>query len=194
MIKTTAAILAELQNYASPADKLSRLVKAGKYIPLLRGLYETDKTTPGYLVAGNIYGPSYLSFEFALSYYGMIPEAVYTYTSATFEKKKKKRYENALGRFTYQDVPSKIYPFGIVLVYEGEYAFQIAAREKAICDQLYKMHPVANHKALSVLLFDDLRIDQQELRKIDLGKLDMLSAQYPSTNVKKFCRLMRRWK
>ena len=34
----------------------------------------------------------------------MIPEAVYTVTSATFEKKKKKKFETAFGTFTYRDV------------------------------------------------------------------------------------------
>ncbi len=63
MIKTTGMILEELGNYRSPADKLSRLVRNGEYIPIVRGLYETEASTPGYLLAGSIYGPSYLSFE-----------------------------------------------------------------------------------------------------------------------------------
>ena len=83
-------ILEELRDYANPADKLSHMVKRGEYFPIVRGLYETDRTVPGYLLAGSIYGPSYISFEYALSYYGLIPEAVYTVTCATFEKKKKK--------------------------------------------------------------------------------------------------------
>lgn len=90
MIKTTNMILEELYQYASPADKLSRMVRDGKYIPIVKGLYETQRSTPGYLLAGSIYGPSYLSFEFALAYHGLIPEAVYTFTSATFDKKKEK--------------------------------------------------------------------------------------------------------
>ena len=84
MLKTTGMILEELKQYASPADKLGRLVKQGKYIPIVKGLYETKSNVPGYLLAGSIYGPSYLSFEFALAYYGLIPEAVYAFTSATF--------------------------------------------------------------------------------------------------------------
>ena len=68
MIKTTAMILSELLQYASPADKLTRMVQQGEYIKIAKGLYETDRSTPGYLLAGSIYGPSYLSFEFALGY------------------------------------------------------------------------------------------------------------------------------
>lgn len=47
--------------------------------------------------AGSIYDPSHISFEFALSYYGLIPEAVYTVTSATFEKRKRKNLKRFSG-------------------------------------------------------------------------------------------------
>ena len=67
MIKTTAILLEDLKQYANPASKLSRMVKNGEYIQIVKGLYETDPTTPGYLLAGSIYGPSYLSFEFRIT-------------------------------------------------------------------------------------------------------------------------------
>ena len=87
MIVTYNMLMSELARYSNARQKLGRLVKEGKYIPVVRGLYETDKNTPGYLLAASIYGPSYLSFSFALSWHALIPEAVYTYSSATFEKK-----------------------------------------------------------------------------------------------------------
>jgi predicted transcriptional regulator of viral defense system len=168
------------------------MVRDGEYIQITKGLYETDRSTPGYLLAGSIYGPSYLSFEFALGYYGMIPEAVYTFTSATFEKKKKKTFKNAFGTYTYRDVPSSVYSMGLEIIKEGGYAFMMASREKAICDQLYKMGPVTNYKELENLLFVDLRIDEQELRKINLENLEIIAERYPSRNVKRLYSLMRR--
>ena len=48
----------------------------------IRDRYETDRNVPAYLLAGSIYGPSYISFEYALSRYGLIPEAVYAVTCA----------------------------------------------------------------------------------------------------------------
>lgn len=192
MVKTTAMILNELRQYASPADKLTRMVRDAEYIKIKNGLYETDRSTPGYLLAGSIYGPSYLSFEFALGYYGMIPEAVYTFTSATFEKKKKKKFITPFGTFTYKDVPSSVYPMGLEIIEEGNYSFMIASREKAICDQLYKVGPVTNYDDLRNLLFDDFRIDEQELKMINLEYLGILAERYPSTNVKRFNNLMRR--
>ena len=185
-------MLEELHNYASPASKLSRMTARGECVQIVKGLYETDKSVPGYLLAGSIYGPSYISFEYAMSYYGLIPEAVYTVTSATFEKKKKKRYETSFGTFTYCDVPAEAFPLELILVQEGDYFYRIASPEKAVCDKLYTMSPTANIKELYTLLADDLRIDMDALKKLDQSKLAQLSGKYHSTNVKKLCSLIRR--
>lgn len=192
MIKTTSMILEELKNYASPASKLSRMVKNGEYINIVKGLYETSPSTPGYQLAGSIYGPSYLSFEFALSYYDLIPEAVYTFTSATYDKKKKKKFETPFGTFTYRDVPKEVYPLGVKLVREGEYSYWIASPEKALCDALYTKSPVANQKELQSLLFDDMRIDEEEFKNLKCEDIFLLEEKYGSTNVQKLSRLMRR--
>lgn len=194
MIKTTDMILEELQSYANPKTKLSRMVKQGKYFQIARGLYETDKNVPGHLLAGSIYGPSYISFEYALGFYGMIPEAVYTITSATFEKRKKKKYETAFGTFTYRDVPSAAFPLNIRLIQEGSYFYRIAEPEKALCDQLYTMPPAKNIKLLAELLFDDLRIEETELLKLEIEKIFFLSDRYHSTNIKKLITLLKRIK
>lgn len=182
-------ILAELHQYASPADKLSRMVRDGKYIPIVKGLYETQRSTPGYLLAGSIYGPSYLSFEFALAYHGLIPEAVYTFTSATFDKKKKKKYETFFGTFTYRDVPPGAYSYGVEFMKEGDYSYILASPEKALCDQLYKTAPIANYKELENLLFEDLRIEEEEFCKLNAQDIAFLAEKYGSTNVRKLSGL-----
>lgn len=192
MIKTTAMLLDELGDYANPKDKLSRLVEKGELFPIVKGLYETDRHVPPHLLAGSIYGPSYISFDYALSHYGMIPEAVYTITSATFEKKKKKRYTTLFGTFTYRDVPPKAFPLDIRLVQEGDYFYRIASPEKALCDKLYTIAPVANSTALQQLLFEDLRIDEIALSRLNADTVAMLSERYHSTNVKKLVTVLRR--
>lgn len=192
MIKTTDMLLEELSSYANPKTKLSRMVKNGQCFPIVKGLYETDKNTSAHLLAGSIYGPSYISFEYALGFYGMIPEAVYTITCATFEKKKKKRYETIFGTFTYRDIPSDAFPFFIQLLQEGEYFYRIAESEKALCDMIYTMPPVSNTKFMETLLLEDLRIDESELQKLDAEKIAFLAKRYRSTNVKKLSTLMRR--
>ena len=192
MIKTTAMILEELHEYASPKNKLSRLVKQGRYIPIVKGIYETDKTVPGYLLAGSIYGPSYLSFDYALSSYGLIPEAVYTYTCATFDKKKAKRYETPFGVFSFRDVPAAVYAEGVELRQEGEYWYRIASPEKALCDKLYTLSPVNNARELQTLLSEDLRVDEDGLHSLDYRTIEKLSEKYRATNIRKLCTILRR--
>lgn len=177
-------LLENLKQYKNPKAKITRMCKEGSIIRFAHGKYETDPQTPGYLLAGSIYGPSYLSFEFALSYYDLIPERVYTFTSATFEKKKKKRYTNHFGTYTYRDIPSAAYPAGIRIVREGEYYYQIASAEKALCDQLYKLPPVSNRKELLELLFEDQRIDTDEFEKLDTTQLLRIAPLYHCTNLK----------
>lgn len=192
MIKTYNMIIHELHDYINPKTKLGRLVKEGVYTPVIRGLYETDPNTAGYLLAGSIYGPSYLSFDFALSYYGMIPEIVHTVTCATYNKKKKRIYETEFGNFIYRDVPVKAYPIGIIIKNEGDYSFQIATKEKALSDKLYSMKPISNQKELETVLVDDLRIDMDEVIKLDENDLREISEAYHSTNVSLLYRLVKR--
>lgn len=127
-----------------------------------------------------------------MGFYGLILEAVYTVTSATFEKKKKKRFETNFGSFSYRDVPSKAFPLGIRLVQEREYFYRIAEPEKALCDQLYTISPVGNTKELFRLLTEGLHIEESELKKLDASKVCAYSAVYHTTNIKKLYSLMRR--
>ena len=192
MIKTTNMMLESLKEYANPKAKLSRMVQQGECFRLTKGLYETDRNVPGYFLAGSIYGPSYISFEYALSYHHLIPEAVHTITCATFEKKKQKRYENIFGTFTYRDVPSLAFPLELKLVQEGDYSFRIAGPEKALCDTLYSLTPVPTIRDLADLLMEDLRIDEADLLTLDVEKLAALSDRYRSRNIKKLVSLVRR--
>ena len=192
MIVTTAILLEQLKRYANPAGKLARLVRDGEYHPIVKGLYETDGDTNGYLLASSIYGPSYLSFDFALSYYGLIPEAVRVFTSATFGKKKKKEYDTPFGYFTYRDIPDSAYPLGIRIIKEGEYTVPIATPEKALCDKLYSVRPARSIANMEILLFEDLRIDEQAFHDLSSQDMLLLSELYPSTNLKLLKKLIGR--
>lgn len=192
MILTNDMIKINLERYSNKNTKICREVKNGKLIKIINGLYETDPNVNGYLLAGSIYGPSYLSFDYALSFYGLIPEKVTAFTSATFEKKKKKSYNNEFGLFLYRDVPTSVYPLGIKIMKEGEYYYQIATPEKALCDKLYTLNPIKNMQELENVLFNDLRIDMDEFNKLNLNDIEILSKYYHSTNVELLYRYMRR--
>lgn len=192
MILTNDAIKLNLQKYSNQNTKISREVKNGKLIKIINGLYETDPNVNGYLLAGSIYGPSYLSFDYALAFYGLIPEKVTAFTSATCEKKKKKSYSNKFGMFLYRDVPTIVYPLGIKIIKEGDYYYQIATPEKALCDKLYTLKPIKNMQELENVLFNDLRIDMDEFNKLNLNDIEVLSKYYHCTNVELLYRYMRR--
>lgn len=98
--------------YSSPACKLSRMVEKGEIIRLRRGLYETDPETPPYLVANCICEPSYISFEYALSWHSIIPERVNAVTNATYGKRRSKVFETPLGTFRYYDIPHAVFEMG----------------------------------------------------------------------------------
>lgn len=192
MILTNDIIKNKYQNYANKNMKISREIKKGNLIKIINGLYETNLNVNGYLLASSIYGPSYLSFDFALFYYGLIPEKVTTYTSATCEKKKKKEYNNQFGTYTYRDVPTFVYPMGIRIIEEDGYYVQIATPEKALCDKLYTISPVKNYAELENLLFNDLRIDEDEFRKLNINDIEELSNSYHCSNVTMLYKYMRR--
>ena len=192
MIITNDMAKYKLNNYSNKNNKISREIKKGKLFKIITGLYETDPNTPGYLLASSIYGPSYISFDFALSYYGLIPERVSTITCATFNKKKRKQYNTKFGVFTYKDVPSSAYPKEILLKQENNYSYQIATKEKALCDKLYSLKPLKNLSNLENMLFNDLRIDIDEFKKINIKKIEKLSNLYHSTNVTLLLKYLRR--
>ena len=192
MIITNDMAKYNLNNYSNKNNKISREIKKGKLFKIITGLYETDPNTPGYLLASSIYGPSYISFDFALSYYGLIPERVSTITCATFNKKKRKQYNTKFGVFTYKDVPSSAYSEEILLKQENNYSYQIATKEKALCDKLYSLKPLKNLSNLETMLFNDLRIDIEEFKKINIKKIEKLSNLYHSTNVALLLKYLRR--
>lgn len=123
-----------LPDTSDKRGKIARMIRSGDLIQLRRGLYATRDDLNPLSLAASIYGPSYLSFETALSYHGLIPEAVYEITSATL--KRPREFENHFGRYRYRRVPEKVFPVGIERVVESEIPFLIASPTKALCDRI----------------------------------------------------------
>ena len=192
MLITNDMAKADLIKYSNKNNKISRDIKSGKLFKIIRGLYETNPNTPAYLLSGSIYGPSYISFEYALSFYGIIPEKVNVITCATFNKKKKKIFNTSFGTFSYRDVPPLAYPEGILLKEENNYSYQLAEPEKALCDKIYTLKPIRNYFNLENMLFNDLRIDEEEFSKLNIEKMEKLSNLYQSRNIKLLVKYMRR--
>lgn len=191
MIKTSQMLYEELPEYSEPANKIMRMVKEGTIIPIIQGKYETEKNIPGYYLAPVIYGPSYLSFDFALAWHSLIPEAVYTFTSATCMKGRRKEFKNFYGTYTYRDVPKDVFPLEVNLITENGYSFFIASAEKALCDKLSTLPPCGNRTELRELIFEDLRIDEAAFRNLNFQTLADLSDMYRMTNLKLLGKMIR---
>jgi hypothetical protein len=125
---------------AARRNQLARWTAGGKLIRLKRGLYtlpEERRNVPLPLewLANAIYSPSYVSLQFALSRYDLIPERVAEITSVTTLKTA--AFESPLGFFRFRHLaPSRFFGFQEIRD-EAGYPLLIATPEKAILDYIY---------------------------------------------------------
>lgn len=160
-------------NCGNLAMKAKRLERNGEIIRLKKGLYVlcprvSSKELSPFLIANHIYGPSYVSMQTALRYYGLIPESVFVVQSMTTGVARD--YKNALGAFSYVHVSADYYNVGIAMGEEAGVSFMIASPEKALCD-LMVYTPHLNLRFLTQLrqyLEDDIRFDMDELPNLNI--------------------------
>lgn len=184
MIKTINMLYEEFKDYKNFYNKIELEEKKGNLIKIKRGLYETNIYRDPLALANIIVSPSYISFETALAYYNLIPEAVTIVKSATFKKNKKKEIKNAFSLYTYQDVNPNAYPYGIdIIEIDGENV-KIASKEKALLDTISLISPRNNLKEIEELLFEDLRINESIFDTIDMKKLMEMCDLYCSKSLK----------
>jgi predicted transcriptional regulator of viral defense system len=170
-------VMEALSSYNRPNDKISEMIKSGELVSLRRGLYvpgpELDLPLPdSFVVANHLRGPSYISLESALSYWNLIPERVYEISSVT--TKTSKIYNTAIGRFSFQHLPTPYYAFGIrsVPLTELQTAL-IASPEKAICDKIVLTSGILLRSVSQTMdfLIDDMRMDEEQLQNLDISAI-----------------------
>ena len=120
-------------------NQLSRWQKKGLLLGLRKGVYllnpQDQRTPPSNLVIANrLYEPSYISLEFALNFYGLIPEAVADLTSVS--TRKTMRIKNDVGHFIYQHIQPQAFR-GFRQLGQGQNMYFMAEPEKAVVDFLY---------------------------------------------------------
>lgn len=177
-------LLPLLTDYTNPRDFLARAVKNGDLIRLKNGFFVlADKIkkegVPYFQIANLLYGPSVLSFEWALSYYGLIPEGVYLITSASATKSKS--FKTVLGTFEYIFLSHSRFAVGISQKENSAGKFLIATPEKALIDTLHlKAKNIRTPKELLDDLIEGRRIDEQDLRNLDKVHLLEIVKRYKS--------------
>jgi len=172
-------ILELLSDYQSPNDKISELLKSKELISIRRGLYITgpkmDLPTPEpFLIANHLRGPSYVTLESALSYWNMIPERAYEISSVTI--KTSKLYKTPVGRFSYQQLKTPYYSYGIKNIeYSPKQTMLVASPEKALCDKVVLTPKIylRSIKQTREFLMEDLRMDNEVLKTLDTKVMEL---------------------
>lgn len=191
-------LLDALQGYAQPRMKISTLLAKGIIIRVKKGLYifgETQRRRPfcRELLANLVYGPSYISLEYALSYHGLTPERVETVTSVTCGRSR--IFETPVGIFTYRMIPLEAYRTGMDRVeLDGGRSFLIAIPEKALADRVVAERGagISTQKELYDFLSSNLRVDPTVLRELDAARLMEIAVHYRSRRVRLLADLVSR--
>jgi len=186
-----------LSGYKNPRVKINDLLKKGEIIRIKKGLYvfgpklarePFSKET----LANLIYGPSYISLEYALSFYGLIPERVETVTSIT--NKRKKLFNTPVGRFSYRYINPALYSCGVTLhKLDDRHSVLIATKEKALSDMLYFSDKMASGSQIEKYLFDSLRLEEKDIKSFNLSDIKILGRSY-GQHVKLFCEFLEKMK
>jgi predicted transcriptional regulator of viral defense system len=187
-----------LGDLSCPRDKITDLMRNGVIIRVKKGLYIFGEKFRRYpysreLLANLIYGPSYVSLDYALSYYGLIPEKVEIITSVTTNRSR--RFSTPVGLFTYRRIPVSAYAQGFIQVEaENKQVFLMATREKALADKLVSLRGVTfdSLSEIAEFLEEDLRIDTEILRSLSVEMIEQYAAGYRSRKLKILAALVRR--
>ncbi len=147
-------------------------VKKGYIKKIKKGLYvltsSSDEINPA-ILADKIYNPSYLSLEYALNYYGIIPDIPGTYTSVT--TRKTENFKNEFGNYSYQKVKENLF-VGYKIVSGDIFSYNIASPEKALFDYLYLNRNVF---AADFDFWKEMRIDEEfRFSKTDIANYKKL--------------------
>ncbi|MBW1829025.1 MAG: hypothetical protein JRI74_06360 [Deltaproteobacteria bacterium] len=171
-----------LHEYKNPRVKINDLLKKGAIVRVKKGLYvfgpelarePYSKET----LANLIYGPSYISLEYALSFYGLIPERVEGVTSVT--NKRNKFFDTPIGIFSYRYINPSLYSYGITLYeIDNRHSILIGTKEKALIDMLYFSDKMTDVSQIEAYLFEDLRFDKGGLAGFNMKRVKKLAKLY----------------
>jgi hypothetical protein len=187
-----------LKELSFPRDKITDLLRKGIIIRVKKGLYVFGDGYPRHpyskeLLANLIYGPSYISLDYALAYYGIIPERAEALTSVTLGRSRK--FSTPVGLFIYRQIPAQAYQAGMLRV-EGDHdqAFLIASPEKALADKIVSERgaPVASSAEMRRFLIENLRIDVGAIRSLSAERIGEFAGRYRSRKLRHLSGLVRR--
>ncbi|MBK8015256.1 MAG: hypothetical protein IPK20_00215 [Betaproteobacteria bacterium] len=190
-------LLTALSDYRSPRDRITRLLSQGTIIRVKKGLYvfgEAYRRAPVHveILANLIYGPSYVSLEYALQHHGLIPERVEAVTSVTVNRTRE--FSTPIGRFTYRAVPLAAFRAGVERVeVERGRAYLLAVPEKALADKLHADKVALRTQGdIRAYLDENLRIDPAGIRSLRADLLRDYAGRYRSRRIRLLASVVER--
>lgn len=182
-------LMSVLSGYSKPRDVVTALLRQDKIIRIRKGLYcfsefWQKQSVPPEALANLVYGPSSISLDFALSYYGLIPEKVTTITSVT--PGRSRVFETPAGRFSFVHIPQQSFSFGLTIEKSGNYQWLIAMPLKALADKVWtdKRFNPSSPASFESYLFHDLRIDETTIINfLTAESLEVIREKYPTRKV-----------
>jgi hypothetical protein len=191
------ALMLALKDYSRPRSKVTALLAAGEIIRVRKGLYVFGESLrknrlSREVLANLIYGPSYVSLQSALFYYGLIPECPVIVTSMTTGRTRE--YDTPVGLFQYQMIPLHAYRVGIDVTFDGRNQYLLALPEKALADFVAqeKRLNFTSHHTLERFLFHECRIEKDDLLKLYVQTLNSLACHYQLKKVTLLAESLRR--
>ena len=190
-------LLDVLAEYSKPRDRITRLLASGVIVRIKKGLYcfgepfRREPLSREYL-ANLIYGPSYVSLEYALSHHGLIPERVETITSVT--TRRSRDFDTPFGTFSYRMLNGPRYAVGAVLETAGKTSFLVASPEKALVDKVWtdKRFSGLRLSDYDASLSADLRSDRAALSRFDYSRWQVIATAYDSAKFNTWGRYLKR--
>lgn len=187
--QTLTEILGE--RVSKPRDLAARLIREGSLVRIRRGLYIFGEllrkhTVSREYLANMIYGPSYISLDYALSFYSLIPEKVFTVTSVSVGRSRE--FSTPFGHFSYRMLKSDRYSTGISMESSGSISFLIASPEKALIDKVWSDTRATRSTSRLWLKYleDDLRLDMDKLSDFSPIMLRGIADAYSSEKISGF--------
>jgi hypothetical protein len=161
-------LMSALSDYSKPRDTVTSLLRQKKILRIKKGLYifgDLWRRLPvcSEALAGLIYGPSAISLDYALAYYGLIPERIYSITSISTGRSR--NFQTPIGTFSYRQQSSKRFSTGLNLQNNKKDNWFIVEPLKALADKVWcdpRCKP-GSARYFSDYLFADLRIDENQL-------------------------------
>lgn len=175
-------LMSQLSGLKAPHRKITSLLSSGDILRVKKGLYvfgEEYRQNPVHLgqLANLIYGPSYVSQEYALYWHGLIPERVDLVTSMT--TKRNKLFHTPLGTFRYAYLRNERFTVGVDWQsLDGNQHFLLASPEKALMDTLATFTSIKTKDDMRTHLIENLRLDEQMLTELDLVRFKKIVVAY----------------